>query len=119
MQLSTTSPKASPSQPAVNPPAFTATAGVIPNTDELTPVDYFRLFFDERVIELIFTETRRYAQQYLAKNRQHLDSHPHARAHKWTKVTLSRKEIEAFLALLIAMGICGFPTLMYSNAYKK
>ena len=81
------SPETSPSQSAVNPPKFTARAGVIPGTEGLTPLDYFRLFFDERVIELIFIETSRsrYAKQYLEKNRAHLEDHPHARAHEWAK----------------------------------
>ena len=57
MQLSTPtspSPEASPSQ-GINPPEFTAQAGIIPNTEGMTPVDLFQLFFDERVIDLIFT----------------------------------------------------------------
>ena len=68
------------------------------------------------MIDLIHTETIRYDNQYLESHREHLENHPYARAHKWPKTPLTRKEIEAFLALLIAMGICGFPTLRYSKA---
>ena len=75
------------------------------------PVDFFRLIFDERVIDLLYRETSRYAQQYLEREKEHLEAHPNARAHEWGKTQLTAKEIEAFLAILIAMGICGFLTL--------
>ena len=84
---------------------------MIPDTDGMAPVDFFRLMFDGDVLNLIFTETNRYASQYLEREREHLESHPKARAHDWKKKELTIKEIEAFLALLIAMGLCGFPTL--------
>ena len=94
-----------------SPPAFTASPGVIPNMEGKEPVDFFRLMFDEQVVDHILDETSRYALQYLEKEKEHLASHPNARAHDWNKYPLTRREIEAFLALLIAMGICGFPTL--------
>ena len=75
------------------------------------PVDFFRLMFDERVLDLIFNETNCYATQYVESEKEHLDTHPIARAHEWRKL-LTIKEIDAFIALLIAMEICGFPTLM-------
>ena len=76
------------------------------------PIDFFRVLFDDRVMELILTETCRYANQHLEREKDHLDTHPNARAHEW-QTTLTCKEVEAFLALLIAMGICGFPSLRY------
>ena len=94
----------------LSPPSFSATPGVIPNMEGKSPVDFFRLLFDSRVIDLVHTETIRYAGQYLEREKEHLDAHPHARAHDWQKQLLTHKEIEAFLALLIGMGICGFPT---------
>ena len=94
-----------------SPPAFTASPGVIPNMEGKEPVDFFCLMFDEQVVDHILDETSRYALQYLEKEKEHLASHPNARAHDWNKYPLTRREIEAFLALLIAMGICGFPTL--------
>ena len=94
-------------------PVFTADAGVRLDTDGMSPVDFFCLMFDERVFDLIFTETRRYANQYLEREREHLATHPNARAHEWGKTQLTIKEIEAFIAILIAVGICGLPTLRY------
>ena len=66
-------------------PVFTAHPGVIPDTDGMAPVDFFRLMFDGDVLNLIFTETNRYASQYLQREREHLESHPKARAHDWKK----------------------------------
>ena len=107
------SPMQEPINSSFSPPAFTANPGVIPNMAGKAPVDFFRLIFDESVVDLITTETSRYARQYMEREREHLETHPHARAHEWRKTELTPKEIEAFLALLIAMGICGFPTLRY------
>ena len=59
----------------------------------------------------VFNETNRYATQYLEREREHLDTHPNARAHEWRKQQLTINKIDAFIALPIAMGICGFPIL--------
>ena len=75
------------------------------------PVDYFRLFFDDRVMDLILQETTQYAEQYLEREREYLETHPHARAHEWRRQPLTLKEVDVFVALLIGMGLCGFPTL--------
>lgn len=89
---------------------FSARPGVVPNMEGKSPVDFFRLIFKEKVMKLIYTETCRYASQYLDREKEYLDKHPHARAHDWCRTELTVKEIEAFLALLIAMGMCGLPT---------
>ena len=95
----------------MQPPVFSASPGVIPDMRESSPVDCFRLFFDDRVLTLIHTETTQYVSQYLEREREHLQTHPQARAHEWRRSPLIMKEVEAFLALLIGMGNCGFPTL--------
>ena len=96
--------------PSLSAPEFTAEAGVIPDTDGMAPIDFFRLMFDDSVFDLILTETERYASQYLERESEYLDNHPKARAHDWRKSQLTTKELEAFIGLLIAMGLCGFPT---------
>ena len=78
-----------------------------------TPIDFFRLFFTGRVLHLIYNETRRYADQYMEREREHLEQHPKARAHDWRRAPLMLKEVEVFLSVIIAMGVCGFPTLRY------
>ena len=90
---------------------FSASSGVVPDMNESSPLDCFRLFFNDRVLELIFTETTRYVNQYLERVTEQLQAHPQARAYEWRKSPLTMKEVEAFLALLIGMGNCGFPTL--------
>ena len=96
---------------SAQPPVFSGSPGVVPDMRESSPIDCFRLFFDDSVLELIFTETTRYANQYLERETEHLQTHPQARAHQWRRAPLTMKEVEAFLALLIGMGNCGFPTL--------
>ena len=82
--------------------------------EDSAPIDFFRLFFSGRVLDLIHSETRRYADQDLEREREYLQEHPRARAHEWRRAPLLLKEVEVFLALIIAMGICGFPTLRYT-----
>ena len=64
-----------------SPPTFTASPGVIPIMEGKEPVDFFRLMLDEQVVDHILDETSRYALQYLEKEKEHLASHPNARAH--------------------------------------
>ena len=90
---------------------FTATPGVVSGMEDKAPIDFFRMFFDGEVLDLIHSETSRYVDQYLEREREHLQQHPKARAHEWRRAPLLLKEVEVFLALIIAMGICGFPTL--------
>ena len=102
------------------PPSFMATPGVVPDmSGRNSPIDFFRLFFNDKVMDLIFTETTRYAQQYLEREREYLQQHPQARAHAWEREPLTLKELEVFLAILIAMGICGFPTIRYVYEASK
>ena len=75
------------------------------------PHDFFHLFFDGRVLDLIHRETTRYTDQYLQREEEYLQEHPKARAHDWRRNPLSLKEVEVFLGIIIAMGLCGFPTL--------
>ena len=96
-------------------PLFTATPGVVSGMEEKSPIDFFRLFFDGRVLGLIHSESVRYAEQYMERESEHLQQHPKARAHEWRRAPLLLKEIEVFLAIIIAMGVCGFPTLRYTD----
>ena len=86
-------------------PVFTGTPGVVPDMDGKLPIDYFRLMFDDRVLNLILTETTRYAEQYLEREEAYLEQHPKARAHDWRRNPLSMKELEVFLSIVLAMGM--------------
>ena len=74
-------------------------------------VDFFQLFFTQPVIELIHTETNRYAQQQLHGKEKYLENHPHARGNDWLKHPMTLCEVKPFLALLITMGVVGLPTI--------
>ena len=74
-------------------------------------MDFFRLLFSDSVFALILRETNLYAEQYFEREREFFEAHPQARAHEWRKAPLTRKEVEVFIALLIGMGLCGYPTI--------
>ena len=75
------------------------------------PVDFFNLFFNEDVKNLIHSQSTLYAEQYITDNEEYLSQHPNARAHDWKRNPMTLKEVDVFLAMLIAMGIVGYPTL--------
>ena len=84
---------------------FTATPRVVPGMESKSPIDFFRLLFEEHVMKLLHTETLCYMEQYLERE--------NFEAHEWRRAPFFLKELEVFLTLIIAMGICGFPTLRY------
>ena len=71
------------------------------------PIDYFKLYFTDAVIDIIYKETNRYAQQYIAANGPNL--RPKSIVHSWTPT--DAKEINAFLGLCILMGIISKPRI--------
>ena len=87
---------------------------MVVSMEDKDPVDFFHLLFDGQVLDLIHKETMRYADQYLEREREFLQEHPKARAHEWRRYPLTSKDVDVFLALIIAMGICSFPTLRYT-----
>ena len=91
--------------------------------DEKSPVDFFNLFFTDKVKQIIYEETIRYANQETDKENAYLMEHPHARGNNWQRNPLTFQEINPFLAIIITMGIIGLPTIryyenVYSNKYK-
>ena len=73
-----------------------------------TAGEYFRLFYDDEVLDLIVTETNRYSQQYF-------ETHPdQARTDyykSWTPCTQER--IKAYIAIIIHMGLSQYPRMDY------
>ena len=91
-------------QTAYNPPqptTFIGTQGPTRDVDILSdsPYDYFKLIFDDSFIDIIVRETNRYASQYIANT----VLSPRARAKSWQTVT--RKEMEVFLGLVLLTGL--------------
>ena len=90
--------------------SFTASFGVIHDIRESSPVGFFRLLFGDAVLDLILRETTLYTEQYFERKREFLEAHLQAQAHEWRRAPLTRKEVEMFIALLIGIGICDYPT---------
>lgn len=70
------------------------------------PIAYFNLFFTIGFLNVIVTETNRYAQQYL---HTHTNLSPGARAKAWKNTTLN--EIKGFIAVLLNMNLIRRPTI--------
>ena len=74
-------------------------------------MDCFLQLIDQRALELLHKETLRYLEQYLEDNKEYLDEHPNARVHELARHPITLEDMKAFIAILIGMGICGFPTI--------
>ena len=90
---------------------FTAVPGVTVQMNGKEPIDFFHLFFTPEVKKLIHVETTRYAEQRISNSQTHLQQHKHARAHAWIKNPMKPEEVDPFLAIIILMGLVGFPTI--------
>ena len=66
----------------LQPPAFTGVPGIVVNMEDKDPIDFFHLFLDRWVLDLLHKETMRYTDQYLEREREFLQKHPKARAHE-------------------------------------
>ena len=96
------------------PVPFTGNPGVAADLNVRTPVDCFLKLFDMSVLEHIHRETVRYLEQYLEDNKEYLEEHPKARVHKLARHPITLDDIKAFIAIIIGMGICGFPSKFLS-----
>jgi len=80
-------------------PDFNRRRGILVDTTDFSEGDYFKLFFPNEAFQLIAMETNRYASQFLAGN----ILSTHSRYKKWKDTNVF--EIQAYIALQIAMGI--------------
>ena len=78
-----------------------------------TPLAFFNLYFTSAVKDLIHMETVRYAEQELASMETYLDDHPNARGHDWRRNPMKREEVDPLLAIIITMGVVGYPSVRY------
>lgn len=76
-----------------------------------SPVDFFLQLIDDDILQMIHRETVCYLEQYLEDNKDYLDEHPKARVHELSRHPITLEDIKAFIAILIGMGICGFPSI--------
>ena len=56
----------------IQPPEFTTTSEVIPDMEDKSPINFFRLLFSGQVLDLIYRETRRYIDQYREREKEYI-----------------------------------------------
>ena len=90
--------------------SFTGEPGIQVDTKGFEPIDYFRLFFNDDIINYLVIETNRFAEQFTRDNNLKRRS----RAHKWYPT--DPVEMKQFLGLTFLMGIIQKPTIqMYCS----
>ncbi|XP_076450767.1 uncharacterized protein LOC143286830 [Babylonia areolata] len=92
--------------PAEKLPDFTKKTGVLVNTDNFHPVDFFMLFFPESAFHLMADQSNLYAEGLLSGITE-LSQHSKLNAAKDTSVP----EMKTYTALQIAMGLCCKPEI--------
>ena len=92
-------------------PTFSENVGVVPDMSGKEPVDYYRLFISDHIIDKVLEETNRYGDQYVESHQDHLTNHPRARPHDFVKRHFSRSELLRFFVLVITMGIVDLPSV--------
>ena len=92
-------------------PTFSENVGVVPDMSGKEPVDYYRLFISDHIIDNVLEETNRYGDQYVESHQDHLANHPRARPHDFVKRHFSRSELLRFSVLIITMGIVDLPSV--------
>ena len=92
-------------------PAFAEKPGVVPDMTGKKPVDYYRLFVTDSLLQNVLDETNRYGEQYVEAHQDHLTDHPRERAHNFVKRKFSMSELLRVIVLIITMGIVDLPSL--------
>lgn len=85
-------------------PGFSGHSGILVNVDNFQPLDYFKLFLTDILIDKITIETNRYAE----KLRSQITA-PHSRLHSWVPTT--NQEMRQFIGLLLLMALNRKPTM--------
>lgn len=74
---------------------------------ECDPIHFFNLFFNDGVVNLLVTETNRYAQQCI----QSIQQRPYSRLAKWIDCTAN--EIRQFFGIVMFMGLNVLPSIAH------
>lgn len=83
---------------------FTGNPGIkVSISDAEDPLEYFRLFFDENMINCIVQETNRYANNHIETARLT----PSSRSLKWNDIT--NEEMNKFIGFLLLQGLVQKP----------
>ena len=87
---------------ARNPFPFIGDSGVkFIVEDKNNPMEFFEMFFNENIFELIVTETNRFAKQFLDAKLETLPTN--SRMRKWFDASIN--EMKVFIGLLILQGV--------------
>ena len=92
-------------------PVFTENVGVIPDMMGKEPVDYYRLFITDSLLQNVLDETNLYGEQYVQSHQDYLTAHPRARSHDFVKRRFTMSELLWLIVLMITMGIVDLPSL--------
>src|SRR5688572_9759672 len=88
-------------------PVFSAKTGVLIDTVDFTPLDYFMTYIDTDLIRHFVIQTNLYAAQYLRDNDHKLG--PNSRARRWKDT--DQNEIMKFIGLTLLMGVVKKPLI--------
>ena len=92
-------------------PVFAENVGVVPDMTDKEPVDYYRLFVTDSLLQNVLDETNHYGEQYVESHQDYLEAHPRARPHDFVKRRFTMSELLRLLVLIITMGIVDLPSL--------
>ncbi len=98
---------------SVTVPPFTGLPGRTTPSGS-SPVEYFQMFFDDTVIDMLVNGTNQHVAEIIARKESAGALTPRSRWRKWRPVT--PQEMKAVLAVLINMGVMHCPDL---NSYWK
>jgi len=87
-----------------NSESFGINPDILETLNDGTPYDFYSLFIDDEVLNLLVIETNRYARDLLSTPRG-----PKSRLNKW--VDVDTVEIKIFLGIVMWMGLNPLPTL--------
>ena len=80
--------------------AFTGASGIQVDTEGFKPVDYFKLFMTDDLVNHLVVQTNLYAEQYIA---DHPNLPPHSNVREWHFT--NPREMRQFIGLVLLMGI--------------
>ena len=94
---------------ARSPFSFTGNSGLLKKiihddqSKNTLPIEIFNKFFDDSIIEMMVTETNRYAQQIVSSRQIRRSS----RMNRWKDTT--KEKIETFLGIILVTGLRKYP----------
>lgn len=83
-------------------PTFTASPGININVENFGPVDFFKIFVDDELLQHMVDQTNLNATQFIAQ-------HPTSHRRRWVPTHLT--EIKIVLGVLLNMGLVRKPTI--------